>query len=279
MIEKADTVLQVTTMSEPLVAQNIDVAYGNNKILGDISLAVPAGRLTVLAGPNGSGKSTLLAALSRILTPSRGAVLLNGREMARIPTRDIARTLGLLPQNPLTPEGLTVYDLVSRGRYPHQGFLKQWTDADEAAVENALNVTALHELARRPVETLSGGQRQRCFIAMTLAQETSVILLDEPTTFLDLRHQVEIMELISSLTRDHRRTVVAVLHDLNAALQYADRLIFMKEGCIYRVVENTGECSPELIAEVFGVSLVQVVHPLTGKPAFLPATGSAGLTK
>ncbi|MCX8995533.1 ABC transporter ATP-binding protein [Rhizobiaceae bacterium BDR2-2] len=261
----------------PLAALNIDVSYGRERALAGVSMLAPAGRLTVLAGPNGSGKSTLLSALSRILKPVSGAVLLDGRAMSDMPTREIARTLGLLPQGPLVPEGITVYDLVCRGRYPHQGFLKQWSAADEEAVGRALSVTGVEALASRPVESLSGGQRQRCFIAMTLAQETAILLFDEPVTFLDLRYQVEVMELIASLSRRHGRTVVAVLHDINAALQYADRIVFLKDGRIHDVLENPADCSEEHIHTVFGAKVTRVTHPLTGKPAFLPSppTGAA----
>jgi len=252
-----------------LEAQALTAGYGANTVLHDVSLLVPEQRLTVLAGPNGSGKSTFLSLLSRVLKPTRGAVLLDGRAMVALPTRQIARSLGLLPQAPLVPEGISVYDLVSRGRYPHQGLLRQWSDADENAVEKALAATSLAPLAGRTVDSLSGGQRQRAFIAMTLAQETPVILLDEPTTFLDLRYQNEVMDLIGSLTHDHGRTVVAVLHDLNAALQYADRIVFLKAGRIHTVVEDLEACTEALIGDVFETAVTRLTHPVTGKPAFL----------
>ncbi|ATN37388.1 ABC transporter (plasmid) [Rhizobium sp. ACO-34A] len=251
--------------------RGVEARYGALKALGDISLLVPKGRMTVLAGANGSGKSTLLSVMSRVLKPSGGTVLLDGRAVSELPTREVAKTLGLLPQGPLVPEGITVYDLVSRGRYPHQGFLRQWTEADEKAVEAAIAATGLGQFAERPVDQLSGGQRQRAFIAMTLAQETAAILFDEPTTFLDLRYQTEVMELIASLSRDHGRTVVLVLHDLNAALQYGDRLIFLKAGRVHRVVEDVLSCSAELIGEVFETRVTRVLHPETGRPAFLPS--------
>ena len=250
-------------------ARAVEAGYGANTVLRDVSLLVPERRLTVLAGPNGSGKSTLLSLLARVLKPTRGAVLLDGKAMAALPTRAVARRLGLLPQAPLVPESLSVYDLVSRGRYPHQGFLKQWTDADEAAVERALAATTLTTLAGRAVDSLSGGQRQRAFIAMTLAQETPVILLDEPTTYLDLRYQAEVMDLIGSLTHEHGRTVVTVLHDLNAALQYADRIVFLKAGRIHTVAEDLDTCTESLIGEVFEAAVTRLIHPVTGKPAFL----------
>ncbi|WP_339852878.1 ABC transporter ATP-binding protein [uncultured Nisaea sp.] len=259
----------------PLEAKRIVAGYGGQSVLRDVFLSVPAKSLTVLVGPNGSGKSTLLALLSRLLKPSDGSVLLDGRALSALPTREIARKLGILPQSPLVPEGITVYDLVSRGRYPHQGFLKQWTETDEAAVESALAVTDTQDFADRPVDSLSGGQRQRCFIALTLAQETGIILFDEPTSYLDLRYQVEVMELIARLPKEHGRTVVTVLHDLNFAMQYADRLVFLKSGAIHRLVEDPEECSAELVREVFETPVIRLHHPETGKPIFLPAQAAA----
>lgn len=259
-----------------LEARTIEAGYGANTVLHDVSLLVPERRLTVLAGPNGSGKSTLLSLLSRVLKPTRGTVLLDGEAMAALPTRAVAKRLGLLPQAPLVPENISVYDLVSRGRYPHQGFFKQWTDADEAAVGRALAATTLTALAGRAVDSLSGGQRQRAFIAMTLAQETPVILLDEPTTFLDLRYQNEVMDLVGSLTHEHGRTVVTVLHDLNAALQYADRIVFLKAGRIHTVVEDLDACTESLIGDVFEAGVTRLTHPVTGKPAFLAVPSGKG---
>lgn len=255
--------------SPPLEARGIAASYGRAPILQDVSLLAHPGQLTVLAGPNGSGKSTLLSVMSRVLQPSGGCVLLDGKAIADLRSKEIARRLGLLPQAPLVPEGLTVYELVSRGRYPHQGILKQWRDEDEKAVVSALAVTGTQGLADRQVDSLSGGQRQRCFIAMTLAQETPVLLFDEPTTFLDLRYQAEIMDLIASLSRDHGRAVVAVLHDLNSALQYADRIAFLKNGRIHRILESANDCTAELISEIFETQLVRVEHPISGRPAFL----------
>ncbi|MFT4183462.1 MAG: ABC transporter ATP-binding protein [Rhizobium sp.] len=262
------------TVATPLSVERVTAGYGRRLILDGISLSVPEATMTVLLGPNGSGKSTLLSVMARLLTPTGGTVSLDGKALHAMPTRDIARKLGLLPQSPLLPEGLSVYDLVARGRYPHQGFLRQWTEADEAAVEHALTVTDTLAFASRPVDSLSGGQRQRCWIAMVLAQETPVILLDEPTTFLDLHYQVEVLDLLRTLTRDHGRTIVAVLHDLNFALQYADRLVFLKDGAIAGIAEHPGECSADLIRQVFDTEVVRLVHPETGLPLFLPSTKS-----
>lgn len=255
-----------------LSVEGVSAGYGKQLILDGISLSIPEATMTMLVGPNGSGKSTLLSVMARLLKPMGGTVNLDGKALHAMPTREVARKLGLLPQSPLLPEGLTVYDLVSRGRYPHQGFLRQWTEADEEAVQHALTVTDTLEFSGRPVDSLSGGQRQRCWIAMALAQETPIILLDEPTTFLDLHYQVEVLDLLRHLTREHGRTIVAVLHDLNFALQYADRLIFLKEGAIAGVAEHPGECSAALIRDVFNTEVVRLAHPETGLPLFLPST-------
>ncbi len=256
-----------------LRAQHLSAGYGQIDVLKSVSLLVPRGKFTALAGPNGSGKSTLLAALSRVLKPSAGTAFIDGRDIATMPTRDVARKLALLPQAPVTPEGLSVYDLVSRGRYPHRGVFKSWTQADEEAVEQALSITGLSDLAARSVDSLSGGQRQRCFIALTIAQDTQTLLFDEPTTFLDLRYQVEVMELLSRLSRMENRTVVAVLHDLNSALQYADRIVFLKDGAVHHIAETTAECSAADIEKVFDTKVIAVTHPTTGRPAFLPDQG------
>lgn len=261
-------------VATPLLhARGVTADYGAGPVLDDVDLLVPEGRLTVLVGPNGSGKSTLLATLARLMRPRRGAVLLDGRDIFGLPTRAVARRVGLLPQSPLVPEGLSVHDLVARGRYPHQSLLRQWSAADEAAVTRALTVTGTLDLADRPVDGLSGGQRQRCFIALALAQETGILLFDEPTSFLDLRYQIDVMELIAALPRDHGRTAVAVLHDVNFALNYADRLVFLKHGRIHAVVEPAVSCSAALVAEVFETPVVATTHPQTGVPVFLPAAG------
>lgn len=262
-------------VSTVLSVEGVSAGYGKQRILDGISLSIPEATMTMLVGPNGSGKSTLLSVMARLLKPMGGTVNLDGKALHAMPTREVARRLGLLPQSPLLPEGLTVYDLVSRGRYPHQGFLRQWTEADEEAVQHALTVTDTLEFAGRPVDSLSGGQRQRCWIAMALAQETPVILLDEPTTFLDLHYQVEVLDLLRHLTREHGRTIVAVLHDLNFALQYADRLIFLKDGAIAGIAEHPGECSAALIRDVFNTEVVRLAHPETGLPLFLPSTKGA----
>ena len=197
-----------------LEAREVRLGYGSKDIVRNLSLAIPDGRVTVIIGPNACGKSTLLRALARLLVPAAGTVTLDGKAIARQPTREVARVLGLLPQTPIAPEGITVADLVARGRSPHQGAFWQWSATDEAVVNAALAATGTSELAGLRVEELSGGQRQRVWIAMALAQETPLLLLDEPTTFLDLRHQIDFLSLVRQLNRDLGRTVVMVLHDI-----------------------------------------------------------------
>lgn len=256
--------------SPALVLESLSAGYGATAIIEQIDLTIPRGKLTALVGPNGCGKSTLLATLARMQKPLDGAVWLDGKRIHQQPTRAVARQLGILPQTPQTPEGLTVFELVSRGRFPWQGLLRQWSEADEQAVEQALALTGTAALAHLPVDSLSGGQRQRCWIAMALAQQTPTILLDEPTTYLDLRYQVEILELLHSLCRDHQRTVVVVLHDLNFAVNYADRLVFLRDGALQGVIDDPMACTPALIRRVFDVEVQMSVNPQTGKPFFMP---------
>ena len=215
-----------------MVAQDLDLAYDNRQIVSDLNVAIPEGKFTVIVGPNACGKSTLLRALARLLPPAKGTVLLDGSNIAKLKTKQIARRLGLLPQSSIAPEGITVGELVSRGRHPHQSFLKQWTDADETAVLAALRATNTEILSSRLVDELSGGQRQRVWVAMVLAQETPLLLLDEPTTFLDVAFQIELLDLFSQLNNEHGHTLVAVLHDLNQACRYADEIIAMKNGAV-----------------------------------------------
>lgn len=259
-----------------LILDNVSAGYHKKIIVDGVSFSVPTEKMTVLVGANGCGKSTLLSTIARILQPMGGSILLDGKAIHEQPTKALSRRLGILPQSPLLPEGLTVYELVSRGRFPWQNMLSQWTDDDERAVEQALQLTGTADFAHFPVESLSGGQRQRCWIAMALAQQTPVILLDEPTTFLDLRYQVEILELLHSLTRHHGRTVVVVLHDLNFAVNYGDMLVFLKQGTLQGVVHDGENCTPELIKHVFDVDVQMSVNPLTGKPFFMPFRALGG---
>lgn len=258
------------TKQPGLVLENLSAGYQKKIIVDDISLAIPQQKMTVLVGANGCGKSTLLSTIARLLQPLGGAALLDGKAIHAQPTKAVARQLGILPQSPMLPEELTVFELVSRGRFPWQNFMRQWSDEDELAVEEALRLTGTAEFAHMPVESLSGGQRQRCWIAMALAQQTATILLDEPTTFLDLRYQVEILELLHDLTRLHGRTVVVVLHDLNFAVNYADMLVFLKQGRLAGVINEGESCTPELIKTVFDVEVQMSLNPLTGKPLFMP---------
>ncbi|MFC9424821.1 ABC transporter ATP-binding protein [Streptomyces sp. NPDC056987] len=253
-----------------LVARELTLAYEDRTVVHGLDLAVPDGRVTVIVGPNACGKSTTLRALGRLLRPKGGSVLLDGTELARIPTRRIARSIGLLPQSPAAPEAITVADLVSRGRQPHQHWWQQWSDEDERAVTDAMARTDVTALADRSVDELSGGQRQRVWIAMALAQETELLLLDEPTTFLDIAHQVEVLDLVRRLNHEQGRTVVIVLHDLNQAARYADHLVAMKAGRI--VAEGApGEIvTAELVREVFGLDSVVVPDPVTGSPLVVP---------
>ncbi len=255
-----------------LTARELTLAYEDRTVVHGLDLAVPDGRVTVIVGPNACGKSTTLRALGRLLGPKAGAVLLDGAELAKIPTRKIAQSIGLLPQTPVAPEAITVADLVARGRQPHQHWWQQWSDGDERAVTDAMARTGVTELAERPVDTLSGGQRQRVWIAMALAQETDLLLLDEPTTYLDISHQVEVLDLVRRLNHDRGRTVVAVLHDLNQAARYADHLIAMKEGRIVAEGHPTEIVTAHLVREVFGLTSVVIPDPVTGSPLVIPGT-------
>ncbi|WP_037574944.1 ABC transporter ATP-binding protein [Phaeacidiphilus oryzae] len=257
-------------MSARLTARQVTLAYEQRTVVEDLDLAVPDGRVTVVVGPNACGKSTLLRALGRLLRPASGSVLLDGAELHRTPTREVARKLGLLPQTPVAPDGITVADLVARGRQPHQSWWRQWSESDEAAVGLAMERTAVAELADRPVDELSGGQRQRVWIAMALAQDTDLLLLDEPTTYLDIAHQIEVLDLVAELNRERGQTTVAVLHDLNQAARYADHLVAMKAGRIAAEGPPSEVVTAELVREVFGLESVVVPDPVTGTPLVVP---------
>jgi iron complex transport system ATP-binding protein len=275
----ADDVESIVTPAARLRAESLGVRFGRLDVLRELDLAVPDGCLTALLGPNGCGKSTLLRTLSRLARPTGGAALLDGRDIHRLPTREVARQLGLLPQGPVAPEGMRVRELVGQGRYPHQTLLRQWSTVDEQVVEHALHVTGIHELADRPLGTLSGGQRQRCWIAMTLAQETPLILLDEPTTFLDLRYQLEILDLMERLTHEFGRTVIAVLHDLNQAAAHADHLVFLRDGAVHAEGPPEAVFTADNIEAVFGVGCSVIRDPLTGHLLCAPANRSVGRGK
>ncbi|MER5769846.1 ABC transporter ATP-binding protein [Streptomyces sp. NPDC001985] len=253
-----------------LTARELTLAYEDRTVVHELDLAVPDGRVTVIVGPNACGKSTTLRALGRLLKPRGGAVLLDGTELDRIPTKRIAQSIGLLPQSPVAPEAITVSDLVSRGRQPHQAWWRQWSEEDERAVTDAMTRTDVLALADRSVDELSGGQRQRVWIAMALAQETEVLLLDEPTTFLDISHQVEVLDLVRRLNHERGRTVVAVLHDLNQAARYADHLVAMKAGRVVAEGAPSEVVTEELVREVFGLEAVVIPDPVTASPLVIP---------
>ncbi|MGC4937334.1 ABC transporter ATP-binding protein [Kribbella sp. DT2] len=258
------------SVEHSLSAGDLAVGYDQREIIHDLSVKIPTGKITVIVGANACGKSTLLKTLARLLKPSRGTVMLDGKSIQQVSTREVATKLGLLPQSPTAPEGITVADLVGRGRYPHQGWIRQWTKADDEAVAAAMISTDVLEIADRPIDELSGGQRQRVWIAMALAQETGILLLDEPTTFLDLTHQFEVLDLLVDLNRTEERTIVLVLHDLNQACRFADHLIAMKDGAI--VCEgNPGEVITEkIVQDVFGLAVKIVPDPVAGTPMVVP---------
>ncbi|PXA99970.1 cobalamin/Fe(3+)-siderophore ABC transporter ATP-binding protein [Nostoc sp. 3335mG] len=253
-----------------LMAAGLHLGYADREIVSDLNFTVPEGRLSVIVGANACGKSTLLRGLARLLAPSKGAVYLDGKPIHQMPTREVATLLGVLPQAPIAPDAITVADLVGRGRYPHQGWFRRWTPEDDAAVAEALKATDMGELADRPVDELSGGQRQRVWIAMALAQQTDLLLLDEPTTFLDINHQVEVLDLLTDLVRDRGRTVVVVLHDLNLACRYADHIVAMKAGRIVAEGRPVEVVTESVVGEVFGMRSRIVVDPVSETPMIVP---------
>ncbi|GAA4142667.1 ABC transporter ATP-binding protein [Actinomadura keratinilytica] len=253
-----------------LRASGLRLAYDDRVVVDGLDLVVPPGRITVIIGANACGKSTLLRALARLLTPRGGAVHLDGRAIHTMPTRQVARRLGILPQSPVAPEGLTVLDLVGQGRAPHQTWWRQWSSADEEAVTAALRATGMLEHAARSVDELSGGQRQRAWIAMAVAQGTPVLLLDEPTTYLDLAHQVDVLDLVVDLNRREGRTVVMVLHDLNQACRYADHVVVMKAGAIVAEGPPAEVVDAALVEDVFGLRCQVATDPVSGTPWIIP---------
>ncbi len=263
--------------SATLSATNLSLGYGDTTIVENLEVELPAGKVTIIVGANACGKSTLLRGLARLLKPSTGVVHLNGTDIHKVPTRELARELGILPQTPIAPDGISVADLVGRGRSPHQGWFRQWTPADDDAVAAALNVTGTADLSGRNIDELSGGQRQRVWIAMALAQETEVLLLDEPTTYLDLAHQVEVLDVVSELNARRGITVAIVLHDLNLAARYADHLIALKSGVIVTQGAPTEVLTAELVQEVFGLESVVVPDPVVGTPMVVPVGRRAAL--
>jgi iron complex transport system ATP-binding protein len=257
-----------------LRTEHVSLAYDDRLVLDDLTVAIPDGRITVIVGANACGKSTLLRGLARLLRPRAGTVLLDGADIHRRPTREVATRLGILPQQPIAPEGITVSDLVARGRHPHQRWLRQFSHEDEAAVQGALEAAGVANLAERCVDELSGGQRQRVWIALALAQDTPMLLLDEPTTFLDLAHQVEVLDLLVRLNDDEGRTIVAVLHDLNLACRYAHHLIAMCDGAIAASGPPAEVMTCGLLRDIFHLDAQVLPDPLTGTPMVIPIPAS-----
>ncbi|ACX63421.1 ABC transporter ATP-binding protein [Paenibacillus sp. Y412MC10] len=253
-----------------LEAKGLGLSYGGDFIFENLDLTVPIGKITVFIGSNGCGKSTLLRSMARLLKPQRGSVVLNGADIASLSTKDVARKLAILPQGPTAPEGLTVMQLVKQGRYPYQSWLRQWSREDEEAVTAALESTGLTELADRTVDSLSGGQRQRAWIAMTLAQETPLILLDEPTTYLDLTHQIEVLDLLYDLNAKEQRTIVMVLHDINLACRYADHIVAIRDGSIKAEGKPGDIINSDLMQTVFQLPCEIIQDPLYGTPMCVP---------
>ena len=256
-------------MTSTLLARDITLGYGDTPIIADLSLEVPDDSFTIIIGPNACGKSTLLRGFARLLRPSTGSVLLDGDELRSLKPKDAARRLGLLPQSSIAPDGITVADLVGRGRFPHQSAMRTWSSADERAVSEAMAATGVTDLSRRLVDELSGGQRQRVWVAMALAQQTKHLLLDEPTTFLDIAHQIDLMELFADLHRNGT-TLVAVLHDLNHAARYATHLVAMRDGAIVAQGDPREIITAELVQAVYDLPCRVITDPVSGTPLVLP---------
>ncbi len=260
-----------------LAAERLRLGYGDRPVIAELSLKVPPQKITSIVGPNGCGKSTLLKGLARLLAPRAGAVLLDGAAIRTLPTREVARVVGLLPQAPAIPDRITVTELVSHGRFPHRQRFSRWSATDEAAVVDAMRATGVLELADSEVDRLSGGQRQRAWIAMALAQGTSVLLLDEPTTHLDVSHQIEILDVLVDLNLEGR-TIVMVLHDLNLAARYSDHLFALRDGAL--VAEGSPEdlIQPSFVRQLFGIDCRVLADPMSGRPIVVPC-GRHGLRK
>ncbi|MBB1489145.1 ABC transporter ATP-binding protein [Oceanospirillum sediminis] len=253
-----------------ITSQGLTLSYQDSVIIDQLNVSVPKGKVTVLIGGNGSGKSTLLKSFARLLKPQQGTVLLNGVDIQRKATATVARELAILPQTPVAPEGISVRQLVALGRYPYQSWLQQWSDEDETMVNRALARTGTLELADRPVDSLSGGQRQRAWIAMTLAQDTDIVVLDEPTTFLDLSHQMEVLELLRELNQQEQKTIVMVLHDLNLACRYADQILVVHEQTIYAQGTPAEVLTEELVKTVFDLNCRIIPDPFFDTPLCIP---------
>lgn len=253
-----------------LRADDLTLGYGDVDVIRHLDVVIPDGRITMIVGANASGKSTLLRGLARLLRPRTGAVILDGTSVHDMRTVEVAKVVGLLPQAPVAPDGITVGDLVGRGRYPHQGWFRRWTTGDDEAVVAALDATGTADLVGRRIAELSGGQRQRVWVAMALAQDTDLLLLDEPTTHLDINHQVELLDLLTDLNRTAGKTIVAVLHDLNLACRYADHIIAMKDGAIVAEGRPRDVITSATVSDVFGLACEIVLDPISATPMIVP---------
>ncbi|MGO1633067.1 ABC transporter ATP-binding protein [Corynebacterium variabile] len=263
--------MTTTVHDHSISVANLRVAYTPDRpVISDLSLNIPGGQVTTIIGPNGCGKSTLLRAIGRLIPSQGGEVHLGDTDIGSMKRRDIAKTIGVLPQSPISPPGLIVSDLVSRGRHPHQSWIRQWSSSDEEEVNAALEMTDVAELADRSVDSLSGGQRQRVWISMVLAQHTDVLFLDEPTTYLDLAHSIEVLDLVNRLRRDLDRTVVMVLHDLNLAIRYSDNLVVMRDGDLIATGKPKEIITSELLKDVFELDATVIEDPVVGGPLIVP---------
>lgn len=257
-------------MYQAIETKNLTLSYGSSIIINELNLSIPKGEITVFIGGNGCGKSTLLRSIARLLKPQQGSILLEGEAISKLSTKEVAQKMAILPQSPTAPEGLTVLQLVKQGRYPYQNWLKQWSEEDEKKVNAALKATGIEQLKDRTVDSLSGGQRQRAWIAMTLAQDTDIILLDEPTTYLDMTHQIEILDLLFELNEQEGRTVLMVLHDLNLACRYAHNIVAIKDQRIYDQGPPEFVITDTLVKNVFGMECKVTTDPLFGTPLCIP---------
>lgn len=258
------------TTQHSFEARALQLGYDGREIITGLDLSITAGEVTVIVGANASGKSTLLRGMSRLLRATGGVVEVDGSDIRSVPTKRLATIVGMLPQQPTAPEGITVVDLVGRGRYPHHGLFRQWSARDAAIVESALVATDTRELADRPVSELSGGQRQRVWIAMALAQQPDILVLDEPTTFLDLTHQIEVLDLLLELNRSRGTTVVMVLHDLNLAARYADNLVVMSKGAVHSSGTPSEVITSQMVLEAFELECRVITDPVCGAPMVIP---------
>ena len=260
----------MTTAASALVTDHLHLGYGDSSIVEDLSIDLPRGEVTAIVGPNGCGKSTVLRSLARLLKPNAGSIFLDGSDIQRSRTKEVARKLAILPQSPVTPGGITVRELVGYGRFPHQGLMRSVSSEDREAIDWALSVTNLDTYRDREVDTLSGGERQRAWIAMSLAQKTDVLLLDEPTTFLDIHYQIEVLSLVRELNQEHGITVGWVLHDLNQAAAYSDKIIMLRDGAVVAQGDPSDVMTPESIQTVFGIDCCVIRHPMGNVPVCLP---------